>query len=311
MKKFILNRLAALVFILFCLSFLTFSLTYQLPSDPVEQLVESMGGAHDEEVISNLREKYGLNRPFFVQYKDWLIGILHGDFGESVKYSQPVSVILVRKLPNTIKLACASFILMLIIALPLGILSAVHHNKPADYIIRILSFIGVSLPRFWVGLILIYLLAVSLHLLPVSGSESWKNMVMPTITLSVNMTALYIRRIRAAMLEQMNQEYIVGALSKGVSRIRIIFRHILPNSLLSIVTILGMSFGGLLGGTMIVESIFGWNGIGKAAVDAIANRDYHLIQGYVMWMGTIYVIVNLLVDISYHSLDPRIRKGEA
>ncbi len=310
MYRYILNRLAVLMLILFGLSFMTFSLTYQLPSDPVEQLIDSMGGPHDEQVIANLKEKYGLDRPFIVQYKDWLLGAVHGDFSDSVKYNQPVSEIMARKLPNTIKLACTSFGLMLVCALPLGVLSAVYHNRPADYIIRMLSFIGVSLPSFWIGLLLIYYLAVRWHLLPVSGSESWKNMVMPAVTLAVNMTALYIRRIRAVMLEQMNQEYIVGALSRGVGKFKIIFRHVLPNSLLSIVTMLGMSFGYLLGGTMIVESIFGWNGIGKAAVDAIANRDYNLIQGYVMWMGIIFVVVNLIVDISYRSLDPRIRKGE-
>ena len=196
---------------------------------------------------------------------------------------------------------------MLVIALPLGVLSAVYHNRAADYVIRFLSFIGISLPSFWVGLMLIWLLAVRLQLLPVSGSESWRHLVMPSITLAIGMAATYIRRIRVAMLEQMNELYIVGEQSRGVSRMRIVFCHILPNSLLSIVTMLGMSFGGMLGGTMIVETIFGWNGIGKAAVDAISNRDYQLIQGYVLWMGCIYVMVNLLVDISYRFLDPRIK----
>ena len=307
MTKYILSRLGALVLILLGLSILTFSLTTVLPSDPVMQLIESMGGTHDPVMIEKMQAKYGLDQPFLVQYTDWLNGILHGDFGESVKYNQPVADVLGRKLPNTIKLACSGFALMLVIALPLGILSAVYHNKFADYAIRFLSFIGISLPSFWVGLMLIWLLSVKLHLLPVSGSESWRHLIMPSITLAIGMAATYIRRIRVAMLEQMNELYIVGELSRGVSRMRIIFCHILPNSLLSIVTMLGMSFGGMLGGTMIVETIFGWNGIGKAAVDAISGRDYQLIQGYVLWMGFIYVIVNLVVDISYQYLDPRIR----
>ena len=299
--------MGSLVLILLGLSILTFSLTTILPSDPVMQLIESMGGTHDPVMIEKMQAKYGLDQPFLVQYTDWLNGILHGDFGESVKYNQPVADVLGRKLPNTIKLACSGFALMLVIALPLGILSAVYHNKFADYAIRFLSFIGISLPSFWVGLMLIWLLSVKLHLLPVSGSESWRHLIMPSITLAIGMAATYIRRIRVAMLEQMNELYIVGELSRGVSRMRIIFCHILPNSLLSIVTMLGMSFGGMLGGTMIVETIFGWNGIGKAAVDAISGRDYQLIQGYVLWMGFIYVIVNLVVDISYQYLDPRIR----
>ncbi len=307
MGKYIAKRLGALVIILIGLSFLTFSLTYILPSDPVQQLIESMGGSHDPVVMEKIQDEYGLDRPFIEQYTDWMIGVLHGDFGMSVKYDQPVAEILGRKLPNTVKLACAAFLLMLVIALPLGVLSAVYHNRAADYVIRFLSFIGISLPSFWVGLMLIWLLAVRLQLLPVSGSESWRHLVMPSITLAIGMAATYIRRIRVAMLEQMNELYIVGEQSRGVSRMRIVFCHILPNSLLSIVTMLGMSFGGMLGGTMIVETIFGWNGIGKAAVDAISNRDYQLIQGYVLWMGCIYVMVNLLVDISYRFLDPRIK----
>jgi peptide/nickel transport system permease protein len=307
--KYIGKRLLVLTVILFGLTLLTFSLTFILPSDPVQQLIESMGGTRDAAVVQKLQKQYGLDKSFKDQYLSWLLGILRGDFGDSVKYGQPVAVILGRKLPNTVKLACSSFVLMLIFAVPLGILSAVYHNRAADYAIRALSFIGMSLPGFWVGLILIYFLSVKAHWLPVSGSESVAHLIMPTITLATGMASIYIRRIRTAMMEQMHEPYIIGERSRGVSRIRIIFAHILPNSLLSIITMLGMSFGGLLGGTMIVEMLFSWNGVGKAAVDAIANRDYQLIQGYVIWMGIIYVMVNLLVDISYQYLDPRIRAG--
>ena len=288
MKKEICKRLVSLVIILFGLSIMTFGLTYILPSNPAEQLAESMGAGHDREVIAKIEEKYGLNK----------------SFGE-----QPVSQVLGRKLPNTIKLAVASFILMLLISFPLGILSAVYKDKAADYIIRFMSFLGISLPSFWGGMMLIYLLAVNLHWLPVGGSDSFKSLIMPAITLSLSMSAYYIRRIRAVMVEQMNEEYINGCQARGVGRFRTIFFHVLPNSLLTVVTMLGMSFGGLLGGTMIVETVFSWNGIGSAAVAAISGRDYQLIQGYVMWMGCIYVLVNLLVDISYQWLDPRIRRG--
>ena len=177
--------------------------------------------------------------------------------------------------------------------------------------IRFLSFIGVSMPSFWFGMILIWVLAVNLHWLPVSGSSSWRHMIMPTLTLAVGMSASYIRRIRAVMVEQLNEEYISGCKSRGVSKRRIIWLHVLPNSLLAVITMLGMSFGSLLGGTMIVETVFSWNGIGKVCVDAISARDYQLIQGYVLWMGFIYVVVNLLVDISYSFIDPRIRRGMA
>ena len=300
MKKEICKRLVSLVIILFGLSIMTFGLTYILPSNPAEQLAESMGAGHDREVIAKIEEKYGLNKSFGEQYISWLKGALHGDFGMSVKYAQPVSQVLGRKLPNTI---------MLLISFPLGILSAVYKDKAADYIIRFMSFLGISLPSFWGGMMLIYLLAVNLHWLPVGGSDSFKSLIMPAITLSLSMSAYYIRRIRAVMVEQMNEEYINGCQARGVGRFRTIFFHVLPNSLLTVVTMLGMSFGGLLGGTMIVETVFSWNGIGSAAVAAISGRDYQLIQGYVMWMGCIYVLVNLLVDISYQWLDPRIRRG--
>lgn len=309
MLRYIMKRMAALIIILFGLSVLTFCLTNILPSDPAQQMLESMGAGSDPEVIGKIKEEYGLDQPLAVQYKNWLGGVLHGDFGDSVKYGQPVSEILARKLPNTIKLACSSFLLMLVIALPLGILSAVYHNRIADYIIRFLAFIGEAMPSFWIALLLIYLFAVKLHVLPVGGSESMKHLIMPAVTLALGMAASYIRRIRVAMLEEMSEPYIMGELSRGVSRKRIVLRHVLPNSLLTIVTLLGMSFGGLLGGTMIVETIFSWNGIGSAAVSAITNRDYQLIQGYVMWMGVIYVCVNLAVDIFYRYLDPRIRLG--
>ena len=287
MLKMIRDRLFSLVIILFGLSLLTYGLTYLLPSDPIEVLIDTMGLSHDPETIARLQEEYGFDQPFWIQYLNWLKGIFHGDFGMSVKYTEPVRDVLGRKLPNTVKLACSSFLMMIVISFPLGILSAVYKNKAADYIIRFLSFIGVSIPTFWFGMILIYLLGVKLKLLPVAGFSSWKSLIMPTMTLGVTYSASYIRRIRAVMVEQLSEEYISGLKSRGVSKLRMIFFHVLPNSLLSVITMLGMSFGGLLGGTMIVETIFGWNGIGSAAMSAITARDYQLIQGYVLWMGFI------------------------
>lgn len=309
MLKQIKDRLISLVIILIGLSILTYGLLYLLPSDPVEVLIDTLGLSHDPETIERLNEEYGYDQGFWVQYWNWLKNILHGDFGYSIKYSQPVNQALWRKLPNTIKLACSSFIMMILISFPLGILSAVYKNKIADYIIRFLSFIGVSIPSFWYGMMLIYFFGVHLKILPVAGFTSWKGLIMPTLTLGLTNSCSYIRRIRAVMIEQMSEEYISGLKSRGLSKKKIIFRHVLPNSLLAVITMLGMSFGGMLGGTMIVETIFGWNGIGSAAMGAITARDYYLVQGYVLWMGFIYVIVNLVVDISYQFIDPRIRRG--
>ncbi len=309
MLRQIRNRMLSLLIILIGLSILTYSLTALLPSDPVEVLIDTLGLSHDPETIASLRAEYGLDKPIIVQYFNWLGGVLHGDFGRSVSNSEPVVEILARKLPNTIKLACSSFVAMVLISFPLGIASAVYKNKFADYVIRFLSFIGVSIPSFWFGMTLIYVFGVRLKILPVAGFSSWKSIIMPTITLGVTYSAGYIRRIRAVMIEQLSEEYIAGLKSRGVSKGRIIFFHVLPNSLLAVITMLGMSFGGMLGGTMIVETVFGWNGIGSAAMSAIPARDYNLIQAYVLWMGFIYVIVNLVVDISYQFIDPRIRRG--
>ena len=310
MAKQIRDRLISLLIILIGLSVMTYGLTYLLPSDPVEALIDTLGLTHDPEVVAALKEEYGLDQPFWVQYMNWLKGIFSGDFGYSIKYQEPVADVLGRKLPNTIRLAVSAFLMMIIISFPLGIMSAVYRNKTADYIIRGLSFIGVSVPTFWFGMVLIYIFGVKLKLLPVAGFSSWKSIILPTLTLGVTNSAYYIRRIRAVMVEQLSEEYISGLKSRGVSRSRIIFAHVLPNSLLAVITMLGMSFGGMLGGTMIVETVFGWNGIGSAAMSAISARDYELIQGYVLWMGFIYVIVNLVVDISYQFIDPRIRRGE-
>ena len=311
MARQIRDRLISLVIILLGLSIMTYGLTYLLPSDPVDILIDTMGLTHDPETVAALEKEYGLDQPFWVQYTTWLKGIFHGDFGYSIKYQEPVATALGRKLPNTIKLACSAFVMMVLISFPLGILSAVYRNKTADYIIRALSFVGVSMPTFWFGMILIYLLGVRLKILPVAGFSSWKSIIMPTLTLGITNSAYYIRRIRAVMVEQLGEGYISGLKSRGVSKKKIIFRHVLPNSLLAVITMLGMSFGGMLGGTMIVETIFSWNGIGSAAMAAISARDYKLIQGYVLWMGFIYVMVNLVVDISYQFIDPRIRRGEA
>ena len=293
------QRLISLVIILFGLSILTFGLTFLLPSGPVEQVIEKMGITPDPEVIAELKHEYGFDQPFLVQYMNWLKGVVKGDLGFSVLNNDSVNAILSRRLPNTVRLASASFALMVLIAFPLGILSAVFRNRTADYIIRFMSFIGVSIPNFWFGMIL----------MPVSGSIGWKSLVMPALTLGITNSAYYVRRIRAVMSEQLSEEYISGLRSRGLSDRRIIIAHVLPNSLLAVITMLGMSFGSLLGGTMIVETIFSWNGIGKAAMEAVTGRDYALVQGYVLWMGCIYVLVNLLVDIIDQFLDPRIRRA--
>ena len=212
-----------------------------------------------------------------------------------------------RKLPMTLKLAGVSLIVVIVFSFPLGILSAVKKNKVADYMIRFLSFFGVSMPNFWLALLLMYIFAVRLGWFKVVSTNSVQGMILPVATLTIPMISSYARQIRAALLEELNANYVIGARARGIPERRIIWGHVLPNAILPIVTLLGLSVGHLLGGAAIIETIFSWQGIGNMVVEAIRVRDYPLIQGYVIWMAIIYVTVNLIVDIAYRLLDPQIR----
>ncbi|ADK15320.1 nickel ABC transporter permease [Clostridium ljungdahlii] len=307
MRKYIMKRLLHLVPVLFGITFLTFALTYFSPGDPALLMLSATGVTPSPELVQKVREELGLNNPFLFQYLHWLGGVFTGNFGTSYKYSRPVLDLILVALPATFKLAGASLVMMMFIALPLGITSALHKNKALDYIIRIISFFGISMPGFWVGLLLMYIFSIKFKLLPVVGDTGWKSIILPAVTLTIAMASKYTRQLRAAILEEISKDYVIGAKARGVKDSAILFGHVLKSSLLSIVTLLGLSLGSLLGGTAIVETIFSWPGVGKLAVEAIFNRDYPVIQGYVVWMTVIYVLINMIVDISYYFLDPRIR----
>jgi peptide/nickel transport system permease protein len=307
LRKYIIKRLIHLIPVLFGITFLTFAITYFSPGDPAVLMLSATGISPSPELVQKVREELGLNNPFLVQYFHWLTGVFKGNFGNSYKYSKPVLDLILEALPATFKLAGASLIAMMLIALPLGIKSALHRNKILDDIIRVMSFFGISMPGFWVGLLLMYMFSIKLKILPVMGDTGWKSIILPTATLTIAMASKYTRQLRAAILEEISQDYVIGARARGVKERAILFGHVLQSSLLSIVTLLGLSLGSLLGGTAIVETIFSWPGVGKLAVEAIFSRDYPLIQGYVVWMTVIYVLINLIVDISYYFLDPRIR----
>ena len=309
MTKYIINRFIQLIFIMLVVSFLTFFITSILPSDPVTMKYESMNQQVSKEVIEKEKEALGLNKSFTERYANWLFAALKGDFGTSVKYSVPVAQKLGQAIPNTVSLVFVAIILTVIFALLLGILSAVWHNTIADNIIRFISFIGISMPSFWLGLLLIYWFSIRLKILPTSGMGEAKHMILPSVTLAVWSTSAYIRRIRAGLLEEMKKNYVIGLLSRGVSYKRIIWNHVLPNSLIGVLTMFAMTVGGMLGGTIVVENIFAWQGVGKLAMEAISNRDYPIIQAYVVWMALIYVGINFLVDILNRLIDPRMRIG--
>ncbi|AKN31506.1 nickel transporter permease NikB [Clostridium carboxidivorans P7] len=307
MRKYIIKRLIHLIPVLFGITFLTFAITYFSPGDPAVLMLSATGVSPSPELVQKVREELGLNNPFLVQYFHWLMSVFKGNFGNSYKYSKPVLDLILEALPATFKLAGTSLIAMMLIALPLGIMSALHRNKVLDYIIRVVSFFGISMPGFWVGLLLMYIFSIKLKILPVMGDTGWKSIILPMVTLTIAMASKYTRQLRAAVLEEISQDYVIGARARGIKERAILFGHVMQSSLLSIVTLLGLSLGSLLGGTAIVETIFSWPGVGKLAVEAIFSRDYPLIQGYVVWMTVIYVLINLIVDISYYFLDPRIR----
>jgi ABC-type dipeptide/oligopeptide/nickel transport system permease component len=310
MTRYIFKRLIQLVIVLFGVTFLTFIISQAAPSDPAEMKYISMGTVPSQELLEQTREEMGLNDPVIVQYGRWLTNVFHGDFGESSKFSEPVLSQMAKKLPMTLELAGISFAVMIIIAFPLGILAAVKKNKIADYVIRVASFFGISTPNFWLGLILMYIFAVRLGWFNVVSENNISGIVLPVMTLAIPMICGYIMQIRTAILEEMKSDYVVGARARGISEKRILFCHIMPNAISPIITLMGLSIGGLLGGTAIVETVFSWQGIGNMVVEAIRVRDYNLIQAYVIWMAVIYVGVNLLVDILCRVLDPQVRLGK-
>ena len=307
-KKQLVSRLLQIVIVLVGISFFTFLLTYISPGDPVRNMLSATGVMPTEELIQDLRGQMGLNDPFFVQYFRWLKNCLHGDFGMSYSLNKPVTELLLARLWPTLKLTIFSMLLMLLIAVPLGTLSAVYKDSLADYIVRGFTFLGVSLPNFWVGLLLMLYFCVIHKWFPVvSSSGDFKSMVLPSLTLAIAMASKYSRQVRTAVLEELSQDYVIGARARGIKGWKIIWCNVFPNSLLPLITMLGLSIGSLLGGTSVVEVIFSYPGLGSLAVSAITSCDYNLIQGYVLWVAIIYMMINLLVDISYHYVDPRMR----
>ncbi|MCI6738361.1 MAG: ABC transporter permease [Intestinibacter sp.] len=310
MGKYIKKRLLNLIPILLGISFLSFLLMYLSPSDPAELMLKASGGVVTQQEVNSLRESLGLNEPFLKQYFNWLIGCLHGDFGNSYITNKPVAETLLNAVLPTVELAVSSLLFTLIISIPLGILSAVKRNKIADYIIRILSFIGSAVPGFFLALILIYIFSIKLKILPAYGDKQASSIIMPTITLGLGMTCKYIRQIRAAILEELEKPYVIGARSRGIKENTIVYVNVLKNAMLTISTLIGLSFGSLLGGTCIVETIFMWPGLGKLSIEAITKRDYLLLQGYVVWIAVAFVVINLITDIVYRFIDPRIKSSQ-
>lgn len=309
--KYVINRLLQLIPVLLGITFLSFAMMRLAGSDVVEQKMLNTGQVVSDAQLELAKEELGLNQPFYIQYFRWLENLMQGDMGVSYVSGKDVFETFISKLPATIMLTLTSIVLTVLISIPLGVISAVFHNRLIDYIIRFFSFIGNSMPNFFVSLLLMYLLAIKLDWLPVISREvSAESIIMPTLTLAIAMSAKYLRQVRTTVLDELSKDYVVGAKARGVRFSATLIFSVLKATLVTIITLLALSIGSLLGGTAIVESIFMWDGVGKMAVDAITMRDYPIIQAYVMWMAIIYVLVNLITDISYRFLDPRIRLGD-
>lgn len=303
------KRLLQIAVVAAGITFLTFLITYLAPGDPVRTMYAAAGIMPGEEIIQQTREAMGLNRPVLAQYFDWLQNCLRGDFGVSYAYNEPVAALLLDRLWPTLKLALFSMVLMLLAAVPVGMAQAAHQNCALDYALRIVTFFGISMPNFWVGMLLMLFFCVRLHLLPVVCSAGdFKSLLLPAVTLAFAMSAKYARQVRAAILEELRQDYVTGARARGVAEWKVLWWNVFPNALLPLITLLGLSLGSLLGGAAVVEVIFSYPGLGSLAVSAITAYDYPLIQGYVLWLSLIYMLVNLAVDVSYAYIDPRIRE---
>ncbi len=307
MTRYILKRIIQLIPVVIGISLITFFILNLAPGDPAELMVRSSGMEPTAEALASMQEELGLNHPLHIRYVLWAWQALHGDLGVSYRSGLPVARELADRFPATLRLALTSAVFMLFLALPAGLFAAIFNRTYIDHLSRIVALIGASMPGYWLALILIYIFGVRFGLLPVMGSGSIKHLVLPASTLGFGLAAIYARLLRASLLEVLGQEYIKVARAKGLRERRVLLGHALKNALLPVITAFGMSMGHLMGGMVVVETIFAWPGMGRLCVEAIFARDYPVLQAYVLVMALIFVVINLLVDISVVLLDPRVR----
>ena len=307
MGKYVGRRLLHLVWIMIAVSFLTFLLMYLAPGDAAVKKLNAQGVAVSEEVLEKTRESMGLDRPFLVQYGDWALRALRFDLGVSFKDGFPVADKLAKSLGRTALLTLSSLVLSLLIALPLSLLTALRRDGVTDHLVRFFTFVGNSLPNFLISVLLMYWICVKARLLPVVNGGGPRDLILPCLALTIPTCSRFIRQFRAEILEQLSKPYVTGAELRGVRR-RYVLHSVLHNASISILTVVGLSVGTLLGGSVVVETIFRWPGLGKLAMDAISNRDYPVLQGFVLLTSAVYVLVNLLTDVSYRWIDPRLRE---
>jgi len=305
MGGFILKRVLQAIFVVLVVT-LFVSYAVRLSGDPALMLSQGAGSVTEQD-LQNIRAGLGLDRPFLVQYADFLRGLLVGDFGKSFMGGTPVSRLIADALPATLALAAVSLLLSILVSVPLGIQAAVKQGRGIDQFIRIVSLVGLSFPNFWLAIMLVLLLSITFPLLPPSGWDGPVSLVMPALTMAVILSATNVRLVRTAMLETLSAQYITVARSKGLKDRVVLYKHALRNCAIPLITYIGLQFGNLIGGIVVVEKVFNWPGLGTLAFDAIAGRDYPVLQGTVTVLSLVIVVVNLLVDMAYGLVDPRIR----
>jgi ABC-type dipeptide/oligopeptide/nickel transport system permease component len=304
MSRFLIRRLLLTIPVLLGVATLVFSLIHLIPGDPVQAM---LGDSAAPEDIAAMRERLGLNRPLLTQYASFMTGALKGDLGRSLRTNQDVAGAIAERMPATFELAFASMLVAVLIAIPLGIVAAVWAGTSIDHLATTLALIGISMPTFWLGPLLAIVFSVSLGWLPVSGRGTLAHLVLPAITLGAPLAAVLARITRASVLEELRELYVLAARARGVSRAGSVLKHAFRNSLIPIVTVLGLQFGAVLTGAVITETIFGWPGVGRLLIQSISTRDYPAVQGCILLIAVTYVSMNLIVDVVYGFLDPRIR----
>ena len=306
-KNTVIRRCMQFIPVFFGITLLSFGLLYIAPSDPVSVRLSAGGIAEDPQAILRMQQEMGLDQPFLVQYGTWLERFVRGDMGKSYITDIPVATSFWQALPYTLRMAGAAIMLTLVISLPLGIAIAARRNSRMDYCLRFLTFIGNATPGFIVAIVLMFLFSYQLGWIPVLATAKPIGMILPSLTLAIVMSSRYIRQIRAAALDELQKDYIVGLRARGISERQILFRNVLKNIMVIVITLTGISVGALLGGTVIIETIFNWPGIGNLIMTAITNRDYPVVQAVVVWMALAFFFVNLLADMLYRYVNPRIK----
>jgi len=304
MLSFLVRRLLLTIPVLLGVATLVFSLIHLIPGDPVQSM---LGEGASPESVNELRTRLGLNRPLYVQYLSFLKGVAQGNLGTSLRTSEPVTSAIADRMPATFELAAAAMLVAIVIAIPLGVLAAARAGTIVDHVATTLALIGISMPNFWLGPLLAILFAVELGWLPVSGRGTLAQLVLPAVTLGAPLAAVLARTTRASVIDELRELYVLAARARGVSRIRAVLKHAFRNSLIPIVTVLGLQLGAVLTGAVITETIFAWPGVGRLLIQSIGFRDYPLVQGCILLIALTYVSMNLLTDLAYGLLDPRIR----